>query len=194
MSADTGALRVAGFAEAAVPPAQARQVAALEAAAWPGSSPGHDPALAPRTLLLTAGDGTVAASLALLYKEIEVAGRRYRAAGLSGVVTRPELRGRGLGGRLVAAARAELAADPAVDLALFSCDGPLAAFYGAAGFPPLPGTVLVGGTPGEPLATDAPGFDKVVVAAFFTAEPDRDRAAFTGIRVPLYPGSTDRLW
>ncbi|MEU9256085.1 GNAT family N-acetyltransferase [Streptomyces sp. NPDC048270] len=194
MSAAPGALRVAGFAEAAVPPALARQVAALEAAAWPGSSPGHDPALAPRALLLTAGDGTVAAALTLLYKEIEVAGRTYRAAGLSGVVTRPELRGRGLGGRLVAAARAELAADPAVDLALFSCDRPLSAFYRAAGFPPLPGTVLVGGTPGEPLATDGPGFDKVVPAAFFTAEPDRDRAAFTGIRVPLYPGSTDRLW
>ncbi len=187
-------MRVVGFAEAEVPAAQARQVAVLEAAAWPGASPGHDHALAPRALLLLAGDGTVAAALALLFKEIEVAGRTYRAAGLSGVVTRPELRGRGLGGRLVAAARAELAADPAVDLALFSCDRPLAPFYEAAGFAPLPGTVLVGGTPEEPLATDAPGFDKVVVAAFFTGAPDRDRAAFTAVRVPLHPGNTDRLW
>ncbi|MCX5608209.1 MULTISPECIES: GNAT family N-acetyltransferase [unclassified Streptomyces] len=187
-------MRVLGLGEAGVPAALARQVADLEARAWPGSSPGHDPALAPRALLLVDADGTVAAALALLYKEIGVAGRTYRAAGLSGVVTRPELRGRGLGGRLVAAARSELAADPAVDLALFSCDRPLAPFYEAAGFAPLPGTVLVGGTPGEPLATDEPGFDKAVVAAFFTADPDRDRAAFTGIRVPLYPGTIDRLW
>ncbi|MEU9302906.1 GNAT family N-acetyltransferase [Streptomyces sp. NPDC048269] len=172
------------------------QVAALETEAWPGSSPGHDPALAPRVLLLVDGEGTVAASLALLFKEIEVAGRTYRAAGLSAVVTRAALRGCGLGGRLVAAARAELAADPAVDLALFSCDRPLTPFYEAAGFAQLPGTVLVGGTPEdqEPPATDGPGFDKAVLAAFFTATPERDRAAFTGVRVPLHPGNTDRLW
>ncbi|MGZ9930673.1 GNAT family N-acetyltransferase [Streptomyces sp. NC-S4] len=185
---------VIGCAEADLPAGLARQVAELEDAAWPGAEPGHDPALAPRALLLLAADGTVAASLALLFKEIPLAGRAYRAAGLSAVVTRPALRGRGLGGRLVAAARAELAADPAVDLALFSCDRPLAAFYEAAGFDVLPGTVLVGGTPEDPLATDEPGFDKVVLAAFFTGDPDRDRAAFTGVRVPLHPGNTDRLW
>ncbi|MFB7467156.1 GNAT family N-acetyltransferase [Streptomyces sp. NPDC056224] len=187
-------MKVLVYEAAALPAELGGQVEALEAAAWPGASPGHDPALAPRALLLVDGDGTVAASLALLYKEIEVAGRRYRAAGLSAVVTRAALRGRGLGGRLVAAARAELAADPAVDVALFSCDRPLAPFYEAAGFARLPGTVLVGGTPAEPLATDGPGFEKEVVAAFFTDTPERDRAAFSGVRVPLYPGNTDRLW
>ncbi|MER7736478.1 GNAT family N-acetyltransferase [Streptomyces erythrochromogenes] len=186
--------RVLGFAEADVPAALAAQVAELEAEAWPGSTPGHDPALAPRTLLLVDDEGTVAAALTLLHKPVPLAGRTYRAAGLSSVVTRGALRGRGLGGRLVAAARAELAADPAVDLALFSCDRPLAPFYEAAGFAPLPGTVLVGGTPEDPLATDAPGFDKVVVAAFFTEAPAADRAAFTAVRVPLHPGSVDRLW
>ncbi|MFE1412626.1 GNAT family N-acetyltransferase [Streptomyces sp. NPDC058746] len=187
-------MRVLGFAEGEVPAGLARQVAGLEDAAWPGSSPGHDPALAPRALLLVDGGGAVAASLALLFKTIPLAGRTYRAAGLSSVVTRPDARGRGLGGRLVAAAHAELAADPAVDLALFSCDRPLTSFYEAAGFAPLPGTVLVGGTPAEPLCTDGPGFEKDVLAAFFTDTPDRDRAAFTGVRVPLYPGLIDRLW
>ncbi|MGW7439004.1 GNAT family N-acetyltransferase [Streptomyces sp. NPDC054849] len=186
-------MRVLGFAEADVPVAPARRLAALEADVWPGSTPGHDPALVPRVMLLVDAAGVVAASLALLYKEIPLAGRTYRAAGLSAVVTRPELRGRGHGGRLVAAARAEPAADRAVDVALFSCDRPLAPFYEAAGFAQLPGTVLVGGTPGDPLATDAPGFDKVVVADFFTDTPDRDRAAFTGVRVPLHSGPVDRL-
>ncbi|WP_314251148.1 GNAT family N-acetyltransferase [Streptomyces kutzneri] len=187
-------MRVIGCAEADLPAGLAQQVAELEDAAWPGAEPGHDPALAPRALLLLAADGTVAASLALLFKEIRLAGRTYRAAGLSAVVTRPALRGRGCGARLVAEARAGLAADPAVDLALFSCDRPLAAFYEAAGFEVLPGTVLVGGTPEDPLATDDPGFDKLVLAAFFTDDPGRDHAAFTGVRVPLHPGNTDRLW
>ncbi|MFB6561040.1 GNAT family N-acetyltransferase [Streptomyces sp. NPDC056400] len=187
-------MRVIGCAEADLPAGLARQVAELEARAWPGSTPGHDPALHPRTMLLVDAAGTVTAALSLLYKPVPFADRTYRAAGLSSVVAVPELRGRGLGGRLVAAARAELAADPAVDLALFSCDRPLAAFYGAAGFDVLPGTVLVGGTPEDPLATDDPGFDKVVLAAFFTDDPGRDRAAFTGVRVPLHPGNTDRLW
>lgn len=101
-------------------------------------------------------------------------------------------RGRGHGGHLVAAARAALAADPAVDLVLFSCDRPLAPFYEAAGFTRLPGTVLVGGTPEEPLATDAPGFDKEVLADF--PGPHTDAAAFTGVRIALYPGLVDRLW
>ncbi|MFD4743032.1 GNAT family N-acetyltransferase [Streptomyces virginiae] len=187
-------MRVLRFAEADLPADLAREVAALEERAWPGSTPGHDPALHPRTMLLVGGVATVVVALSLLYKPVPLAGRTYRAAGLSSVVTRTGLRGRGLGGRLVALARAEMAADPAVDLALFSCDRPLAAFYEAAGFEVLPGTVLVGGTPEDPLATDAPGFDKVVLAAFFSEDPDRDRAAFTGVRVPLHPGNTDRLW
>ncbi|MGW6706931.1 GNAT family N-acetyltransferase [Streptomyces sp. NPDC054956] len=191
-----------------LPAGLAAQVAALEERAWPGAAAGHDPALAPRWVLLLDGDGRVAASLALLYKTVELAdGRAYRAAGLSGVVTREDVRGRGYGSRLVAAARASLAADPAVDLALFSCDRELVAFYGAAGFEALPGTVLVGGTPEDPLATDAPAFDKTVLAAFFEGaaseeegpandegRADEVRAAFTGIRVPLYPGTVDRLW
>lgn len=180
-----------------LPSGLARQVAELEAQAWPGASAGHDPALEPRSMLLTDEAGAVAASLALLYKEIPLAGRTYRAAGLSAVVARRDLRGRGFGGRLVAAARAALAADPAVDLALFSCDRDLAPFYEAAGFEILPGSVLVGGTPAEPLATDEPGFDKVVLAAFFTYDEGRTdlvRAAFTGVRIPLYPGLIDRLW
>lgn len=176
-----------------LPAGLAGQVAALEARAWPGSAAGHDPALAPRAALLLDADGRVAASLALLYKTVGLAdGRTYRAAGLSGVVTRADVRGRGHGARLVAAARAALAADPAVDLALFSCDRGLVPFYEAAGFEVLPGTVLVGGTPEDPLATDAPGFDKAVLAAFFGA--DGVRAAFTGVRVPLHPGTVDRLW
>ncbi|MEV6686042.1 GNAT family N-acetyltransferase [Streptomyces sp. NPDC051130] len=215
-----------------LPAGVAAQVEALEAAAWPGARPGHDPALTPRTVVLwdgpeaateagaaagqrageaaglRAGSGTVAgeaagagqpagvvgACLTLLRKEIRLAGATYRAAGLSAVVTRPDLRGRGLGGRLVTAARELLAADPEVDVALFSCDRELTPFYEAAGFERLPGTVLLGGTPADPLPSDRPGFDKSVLAAFFTPDPAATRAVFTAARIPLYPGPVDRLW
>nr|WSW46100.1 GNAT family N-acetyltransferase [Streptomyces sp. NBC_01001] len=192
MSPAPHAATVLTYAEAELPAGLAAQVAALEAQAWPGAGAGHDPALAPRVMLLLDEDGTVAASLALLHKPVRHAGRTYRAAGLSAVVTRDTARGRGYGGRLVAAARAALAADPAVDLVLFSCDRPLVPFYEAAGFTRLPGTVLVGGTPEEPLATDAPGFAKEVMADF--PGPDTDAAAFAGARIALYPGLVDRLW
>ncbi|WP_330330145.1 GNAT family N-acetyltransferase [Streptomyces sp. NBC_00536] len=190
-------MRIVTYAEADLPDALAAQTAALEAQAWPGSTPGHDPALAPRVMLLLDEAGAVAAALTLLHKEIRHAGRTYRAAGLSAVVTRADARGRGHGGRLVAAARAALAARPGPDLALFSCDRELAAFYEAAGFRRLPGAVLVGGTPEDPLATDAPGFDKVVMAEFFgEAETDQadPAAAFAGARIGLYSGTIDRLW
>ncbi|MEV7723934.1 GNAT family N-acetyltransferase [Streptomyces sp. NPDC087917] len=187
-------MRPRSYPQAELPEELAVQVAALEESAWPGSTFGHDPALAPRVLLLVDGAGRVGASAALLYKEVRCAGRSLRAAGLSAVVTDRRLRGQGLGGRLVTGAREALAADPAVDAALFSCDRPLVPFYEAAGFARLPGTVLVGGTPAEPLTTDAPGFAKEVVAAFFTPDPESDRTALTGIRIPLYPGSVDRLW
>ncbi|MFJ2820455.1 GNAT family N-acetyltransferase [Streptomyces toxytricini] len=187
---------VAAWPESELPAELAGQVAELEAQAWPGATAGHDPALAPRALLLLDASGTVLASLALLYKRLRHAGRTYRAAGLSAVVTRESVRGRGYGRRLVAAARAALAADPAVDVVLFSCDRPLAGFYEAAGFTRLPGAVLVGGTPAEPLATDAPGFDKEVLGYFppraggRTGRPED----FAGSRIALHPGAVDRLW
>ncbi|MER5933233.1 GNAT family N-acetyltransferase [Streptomyces sp. NPDC002054] len=184
------------WAEAEVPAGIARQIAELEAEAWPGATPGHDPALAPRVMALVDEDGTVAASLALLFKDIRHADRTYRAAGLSAVVTRSSLRGRGYGARLVTAARQEIVGSAAADVVLFSCDRPLVPFYSAAGFTPLPGSVLVGGTPEDPLTTADPGFDKVVLAAVPgpRSEGAVDLRLFTGVRIALYSGAVDRLW
>ena len=41
-----------------------------------------------------------------------------------------------------------------LDLGIFTCDRPLREFYQRAGWEELPGTVLVGGTPQEPFASD----------------------------------------
>ncbi|MCB5170384.1 GNAT family N-acetyltransferase [Streptomyces bambusae] len=193
-------MQILSFPESATPDALRGQVLALQDEAWPSADgvpaagPSHDPLLRPQSMLLVAEDGTVLAALDLLYKDLAHAGRSWRAAGLSTVVTRSAARGRGHGRRLVGAARAALAADPAVDLGLFTCDRALRPFYEAAGWTYLPESVLVGGTPDDPFPSDAPGFDKTVMAAFFTAPAREARPVFTGSRIPLHPGRIDRLW
>ncbi|WP_235445239.1 GNAT family N-acetyltransferase [Streptomyces sioyaensis] len=184
--------------EAVVPPALRTQVSELRDEAWPpdsASAPStfaHDPALRPVSMLLVEGSSVLAA-LDILRKEIVHDGRRFRAAGLSTVVTRLAARGQGHGRRLVTAARTEMAAME-LDLGLFTCDRPLQPFYESAGWQQLPGAVLIGGTPSAPFPSDRAGFDKVTMAGFFSAVGLRHRSSFPHSRIELYPGEIDRLW
>lgn len=174
------------------------QIRGLHRQAWPGfaeaaereAAPLHDPALRPVSLALVA-DGRVVAALDILSKELEHDGERYAASGLSTVVTDEARRGRGLGRRLVVAARERIAASGA-DLGIFTCDRPLAPFYESAGWDVIPGAVLVGGTPEEPFPSDQ--WDKVTLARFFTPRAQRGAPAFAGARIGLYPGTIDKLW
>jgi len=162
----------------------------LHRQAWPESADAdHDPALRPVCLLLLAGDRLLA-SLDILAKSISHAGVRYAAAGLSAVVTDRAARGAGHGSRLVAEGRRRIAAEH--DLGIFSCDQELVGFYAAAGWRPLPGTVLLGGTPADPLPSDRLG--KVVLAGFFSELARAHAAEFENARIELYPGELDRLW
>ncbi|MFD8527970.1 GNAT family N-acetyltransferase [Streptosporangium canum] len=193
-------MQIVSYPEAATPPELRAQVSALQHQAWPAEDPSavtegaptHDPGLRPLSMLLVDG-GAVLAALDILSKEIVHAGRRYRAGGLSTVVTRREARGRGHGRRLVAAARGSMAAMD-LDLGLFTCDLPLQGFYESAGWRPLPGAVLVGGTPQAPFPSDQPGFGKVTMAGFFSVEARRHRSSFQHSRIELYPGEIDKLW
>ncbi|MFJ2576035.1 GNAT family N-acetyltransferase [Kitasatospora aureofaciens] len=190
-------LRILTLPEAEVPAELKLRVAELQDLAWPGppgpsAGPVHDPALRPLSMLLL--DGTrVVAALDVLSKDLVHAGRTYAASGLSTVVTDPACRGLGHGRRLVAAARAT-ARDGGADLGLFTCDRGLQGFYESAGWGSLPGAVLVGGTAEEPLPSDREGFDKVTMAAFFTAHAERHRADFPHSRIALHPGTIDKLW
>lgn len=190
--------KLLAFAQSDMPDALRVQVARLESEAWPGGthappmSTFHDPALDP-VLLLLVEDEQALASLAILRKEIQHAGKTFAAVGLSAVTTRADLRGRGLGHRLVVAARERLARE-AADLAIFTCDRPLQGFYERAGWQHLPGTVIVGGTPAAPCRSDRPGLDKVTMAAFFSDRARAHRREFVGADVDLFPGEIDRLW
>ncbi len=179
-----------------LPAALLDQIRALDQQAWPGDAgapvraPRHDPALRPVSMTLVA-DGRVLAALDILTKEIEHAGERYAASGLSTVVTDESVRGRGHGRQLVSAAREAIAASGA-DLGIFTCDRPLGPFYESAGWAVLPGAVLVGGTPDDPFPSDQ--WDKVTLAAFFSAKAQRGAGSFAGARIGLYPGTIDKLW
>jgi aminoglycoside 2'-N-acetyltransferase I len=142
-------MTIESFPEAEVPPGLRLQVLALQRQAWPREGPlrlcaTHDPALQPVSLLLVE-DGRVLAALDVLSKRIAHRGQEYAASGLSTVVTDAALRRRGYGRTLVEAGREAIEASGA-DVGLFTCDRPLQAFYQAAGWQLLPGTVLVGGT------------------------------------------------
>lgn len=190
-----GAVVILCRPQADVPPDLRRQVLALHEEAWPGhpvaaADPLHDPALDPISMLLV-DEGRVLSALDILSKEITNAGERFAASGLSTVVTASAERRKGHGRRLVEAARAEIARQGA-DLGIFTCDTPLGPFYERAGWTILPGTVLVGGTPQDPLPSDR--FDKVTLGAFFTPRARAAEETFLGVRVKLYPGEIDRLW
>lgn len=188
-------MHVVSWPEAEIPPVLRRQILDLQRQAWPGGdSDGltHDPQLDPVTYALVDGD-RVLAVLDVLSKAIVHRGRTYRASGLSTVVVDSAHRRQGLGRELVAAAR-RATEDSGADLVLFTCDRPLRSFYERAGFEVLAGTVLVGGLPERPFASDRPGFDKVTMAAFWSAAARAHRAEFVGSRIALHSGEIDKLW
>lgn len=187
-------MRLLSFSEPATPADLRAQVVRLQDEAWPPAEPpvGHDPALRPLSMLLLDGD-TVLSALDILFKDIEHAGQRYRAGGLSTVVTSRAVRRHGYGRQLVSAARERMRA-MALDLGVFTCDRPLQSFYESAGWQLLAGTVLVGGTPEAPFPSDQPGFDKVTMGCFFSAMALQHQQSFHGARIELYPGLIDKLW
>jgi GNAT superfamily N-acetyltransferase len=189
-------MRLLSSPESATPADLRAQVLRLQDEAWPSMEEpeqvGHDPALRPLSMLLVDGD-TVLSALDILFQDIEHAGQRYRAGGLSTVVTSQAVRRHGYGRQLVAAARERMLA-MALDLGVFTCDRPLRSFYESAGWQVLAGTVLIGGTRDAPFPSDQPGFDKLTLGCFFSARAQQNQQAFLGARIELYPGTIDKLW
>lgn len=191
-------IQILSFPAMATPAALRQQALDLQDEAWPPDATpreartGHDPALAPLSILLVDGE-TVLAVLDILFKQIEHCGDFYRAAGLSSVVSRKASRGEGHGRRLVRAAHDAIAI-MALDVGLFTCDRPLKGFYEQAGWHELEDAVVIGGTPANPFPSDQPGFDKVTMADFFSSRAQSKASQFRDSRIALYPGEIDKLW
>jgi aminoglycoside 2'-N-acetyltransferase I len=191
-------IHVIGVAEGHTPEVLRQQVLLAQEEAWPSADgtvpagPVHDPALRPYSMLLV-DDEVVLSALDVLFKRIVHAGQEWDAAGLSTVVTPIAHRGRGYGQRLVSYVHDDLTG-MGVEVALFTCDRPLAPFYASCGFGVLPGTVLEGGTAAQPFRSDQSGFDKVTLGAFFTPRAQAARDAFVETTVLLHSGEIDKLW
>jgi len=179
------------FPETNVPAELRKQVLRLHAEAWPDLElHGHDPSLRPLSMLLL-DEGRVVSALDILSKDIHHRREAYAASGLSSVVTDPAQRNHGFGRHLVQTACEEIGRRRA-DLGLFTCDPSLQRFYEKAGWRRLSGTVLIGGTPDQPLPSDRLG--KITMGHFYSARASRDAQAFIGARIELYPGEIDKLW
>ena len=129
--------------------------------------------------------------LDLLSKGIVHRGEVYTAGGLSAVVTDPAHRGCGFGRHLVKVAREEIGRRGA-DIGMFTCDPSLRRFYEKAGWRLLTGTVLIGGTPDNPLPSDRE--HKITMGHFYSRRARNNAQAFIGARIALYPGEIDKLW
>jgi aminoglycoside 2'-N-acetyltransferase I len=188
-------VEILSWPEADVPHALRLQVVRIQNEAWPRDPPRspeaqHDPSQRPVSMLLIE-EGRVRAALDILSKPIAHRGETYAASGLSMVVTDRAVHRRGYGKKLVEAAREAMRASGA-DLAIFTCDTPLAPFYESAGFEVLGGSVLIGGTPSNPFPSDS--FDKVTLVCFLTPHAREHASDLSGARIELYSGEIDRLW
>jgi aminoglycoside 2'-N-acetyltransferase I len=191
------AAAAAVFPQAELPLELKRGALAILERAWPTgrsiesrlSKPLHDPRTDPVCMLLIVSSEVVS-YLAILSKEIDHAGSRYRAAGLSAVSTHPDHLRHGYAGQLVTAAREHIAAMGA-DIGIFTCDPPLAPFYVSHGWDVMPSTVVVGGTKDRPLRADA--FEKTTLMRFFTQRAATHRSDFDNADVYLVLREGD-LW
>ncbi|MCA9985981.1 MAG: GNAT family N-acetyltransferase [Anaerolineales bacterium] len=142
----------------------------------------HDPALDARSFYVSAGEQVISYA-AVVRKAISHGGQTFQLAGLSCVATDPAWQRQGLGSRVVSAATAYIETS-GVDLGLFTCDPPLAAFYWQAGaWPVRADLVLVGSQ--HPAALSSRLLDKVVLLRLFSARAQAAAAAFSQTTINL---------
>ena len=188
-------MNIVCYPEGEVPIELRAEMVTLQREAWPlfdrpNMAPWHDPLLDALSMLLI-DEGHVDAALDILTKVIEHRGISYAASGISTTVTDRRLRRQGFGRSVIEAARHEMSKRGA-DLGIFTCDSRLRRFYESGGWSYLPGTILIGGTPESPFPSDQ--FDKVTMAAFFSAKARSHADGFLGARIELFPGELDKLW
>lgn len=152
-----------------------RAILDLEATAW-DRTPGETFPSAPEThaafFVLLEGERAVC-HVGIRRARLLHRGQSYAVCGLSEVVTHPLRRRQGLATALCLRA-AEWIRAQGVDLSLFTCASERAALYGRAGWEPIPGACLVGGTREAPFRSGDLG---LVTLGMFLSPRAREHAA-----------------
>jgi GNAT superfamily N-acetyltransferase len=138
----------------------------------------------PVSLMLIEGELLIA-HVNVVWKELDHAGQRFKAYGLTGVFTYPSFRGQGHGLRLVQHATQYIETQDA-DIGLFNCDAGLVSFYQRAGWQPMLETQTLIGP-----ATHPEIVDEILMMRFLSPHGQRYQSAFASGAV--YFGS-DSTW
>ena len=147
----------------------------------------HRPALEARAFWLV-DNGRLAAYASAFGKTIIHQEAEFSLGSLGCVATQPEMRGRGLGERVVAAASDWLRACGRYDIAAFTCDAGLLPFYRRAAGWEAADLVLVANDEESALRSDALG--KVVVLELLSGRARAAEVSFRGavVNLDLPPG------
>ncbi len=152
-----------------------RDIAVLRHRTWPDRCPvpgqtipaAHDAALQVRSFF-SSTDGRLVSYAGAVRKTVQHGGQTFDIAGLSGVATDPDYRGRGFGSRTVAAATRWIEGLEDVDFGIFTCHPLLASFYlRAGGWPVASDVILIGSREMGALSSEA--LDVVVLMRLFSA-------------------------
>ena len=168
-------------ADAELPASLRCQVLSFVRITWPEGFRGPnrqrdwitDPAMHPRHFTYVEG-GLVVSHAEVVWTDLSHAGERFRVYGLTGVLTYPQFRGEGHGGRVVEAATRYIDETEA-DVAIVNCAPALTRFYAGRGWQPMPTTRTLVGPPEAPVVSD-----EALLMRFLSEKGRRWRASFEG--------------
>jgi aminoglycoside 2'-N-acetyltransferase I len=154
------------------------QIRSLLSAEWPGADdedltqPLTAPEFHPRYFVVADGE-QVLSYARTIWTMVWHRGQHFKLYGVGDVITAPEVRYQGYGGRIVAAATTDIQADREADLALLRTEPRLETFYRRSGWAYAPGLQIV--TREEDELEDEPLFAMML---FLSAQAQAARKFF----------------
>lgn len=169
------------------------QIIRLENTAWPQEAADAVFPSAPDTYVtsfVTMEENMVVCHVGVRKSILYHKGEEYRAYGLSGVVTHPQYRGRGLASQTIRKALQFIISKQA-DISVFTCTKEQAAFYERYGWEAMLGTCFAGGTKEKPFRSDS--FDLITMMMFLSPKSKLRKKDFENTDL-IFELGENQLW